>query len=966
MKKTALFFFALWTATFLSAAPVSLDRARLVAENFWSAATHAKCQSAVALSQTGFQQLYIFDIDNGKGFVIVAANDCAYPVLGYSENAPATVEIGPETRFWLNQYEQEIAWLIEQEQAADPFVASAWKQILEGCWAEPKAVAAVSPMLTTTWNQNPYYNSLCPSGTPAGCSAIAMAQVMKYWNHPAQGAGSHSYTHDTYGTISADFGATTYDWGNMPNALTSGTPALQKNAVATLCYHCGVAINMDYAPAGSGAAVVGNSNSVKSALPAYFGYKNSLRGIYKSSYSDTAWVGTLERELAAGRPVIYAGYDSEAGHAFVFDGCNASHQFHVNWGWGGAYDGYFSIGALNPYGGGTGSNGSNTFNLSNQALIGIQPIANLRVSSDNLIIQRAGNAVSMVVYSNTTDTSRWTATASDAWVTLGAVSGPGNGAASTVHVSAAANDGGQDRFATVTFVQGEDTCVVRVSQLACDADEMCLLTVNMLDRYDDGWEGASITLSKPNGLVYGTATSSGRFNVQRFSVCADTVLVTWNAGSHDNECSFFIDNDEGAVLCRHDRGASIGSGLLATLLAPCDTAGAPGTSDPIRFTLSGQPNIDGAGYVDGVGDGIRFGTSRTLKAMASDGYRFVKWADGVTTNPRSVTVVEDAAYNPVFATIGDDTMRYDNNVYNTALGITGGFHWGVRFPSSDWIGRPSLEGIAFYALYGGTYQIAIRQSSDNTSTPGDVLLQGNITVGSNQTGWVTVSLDGGVEIPHNKSVWICLYAPQVSYPAAMTANWCGNDNGCMISTNGTSWRSLHDAHNRWNTWMIRAIAPIDHSEYTAALTVSDTAAGRVWLTGTDTLAAVTGSYRYGEKVRYGAEANEGWRFVRWSDGSTRNPYAFFITEPWEMQAVFEYTGVEDIDEVGGQPQLQAFVDGRRLAIAGADGRPLHVFDVMGRCLFGTDEYDGTAILLPAAGVYVVCADGYQPRKILTY
>lgn len=964
MKKTLLLIAALFSAAVLSAAPVSLDRAQRVAENFWAATTHTK-GAAMALPQTEFQQLYIFDIDNGTGFVIVAADDRAYPILGYSAENPATAELGAEVRFWLNQYEQEIAWLAEQEKPVDASLAAVWQQLIEGRWSEPKTPSSVSPMLTTVWDQSPYYNALCPSGTPAGCSAIAMVQVMKYWNHPIQGTGSHSYTHASYGTLSADFGATTYDWANMPNSLTSGSSTVQKNAVATLCYHAGVSINMDYGPSGSGASIIGSTNSVQAALPAYFGYKSSIRGVYKSSYSDTAWVGLLQREIAAGRPIVYAGFDSEAGHAFVFDGYNTSNQFHVNWGWGGAYNGYFSIGALNPYGGGTGSNGSNTFNLSNQAVIGIQPIADLRISKNNLVLHQDGAAVSMVVYSNTTDTSSWHVTASEPWVVLSAASGAGNGAAATLQVSAQANTTGQDRFATLTFIQGEDTCIARVSQLACTADDMCTLTVNMLDRYDDGWEGASITLSKPNGLVYGTASTTGRFNVQNFSVCADTVIVTWNPGSHDNECSFFIDNANGAVLCQHTRGTSFGNGVIATILNPCDTVGAPGTSAPIRYTLSGEPNIAGAGYVDGAGSGFRFGSSRTIKAVANAGYRFVKWADNVATNPRSVSVIEDASYNPVFATIGDDTMRYDNNVYNTALGINGGFHWGVRFPSTDWIGRPTLSGIAFYALYGGTYQISIHQSTDNASTPGDVLLQGNITVGNNQTGWVTVNLEGGVEIPHNKSVWVCLYAPQVSYPAAMTAAWCGNDDGCMISSNGTAWRSLHDAHNRWNTWMIRAIAPIDHHSYTATLTVSDEAAGRVWLTGTDTLTSVTGSYRYGEKVRYGAEANDGYRFVKWSDGSTRNPYAFFITEPWSLEAIFERTSHEGIGQAESD-QLRVVVEGRQLTILGAEGSAVQLFDVMGRCIYRTESYDGLPVRLPAAGVYVAQAEGRAPKKILAY
>ena len=66
--------------------------------------------------------------------------------------------------------------------------------------------------------------------------------------------GYHSYNTENYGTLSANFEATTYDWSNMPNALSGSN-----NAIATLMFHCGVGVEMQYGVAetgGSGGYVI--------------------------------------------------------------------------------------------------------------------------------------------------------------------------------------------------------------------------------------------------------------------------------------------------------------------------------------------------------------------------------------------------------------------------------------------------------------------------------------------------------------------------------------------------------------------------------------------------------------------------------------------------------------------------------------------------------------------------------------
>jgi hypothetical protein len=194
---------------------------------------------------------------------------------------------------------------------------------------------------------------------------------MKFWNHPTTGTGSNSYYHPTYGTLSANFSNTTYNYAAMPNNVTS-----TNSAVATLMYHCGVAVNMNYTPTGSGAWVLTNDfagyhpASAQNAYVSYFGYSQNILGVQRVNFSETSWINQLKAELNLSRPVQYAGWSSSmtSAHTWVVDGYNTSNYFHMNWGWGGSYNGYFSLNSLNP--------GSYQFNNNQQALINIVPVTN--------------------------------------------------------------------------------------------------------------------------------------------------------------------------------------------------------------------------------------------------------------------------------------------------------------------------------------------------------------------------------------------------------------------------------------------------------------------------------------------------------------------------------------------------------------------------------------------------------------
>lgn len=318
---------------------------------------------------------YVFNAGSG-GFVMVAGDDQVPPILGYSNQGGFDPGNVPQNvAKWMEGYKTQIRYIIDNHIQATDEIAGEWQNLASGrpANASLKSSSSVSTLMQTQWNQAPYYNDLCPDGSVTGCVATAMAQIMKYWNYPATGSGFHSYNHETYGTLSANFGSTTYQWGSMPNALSSSN-----SAVATLMYQVGVSVDMGYSPEVSGAYVITAQSPVthcsEYALKTYFGYKSTLQGVQRANYTDGQWMNLLKDELNARRPVLYAGFGSGGGHCFVADGYDNNDYVHFNWGWGGYYDGYFQVNALNPSGTGTGG-GSGGYNSGHQAVIGIEPPA---------------------------------------------------------------------------------------------------------------------------------------------------------------------------------------------------------------------------------------------------------------------------------------------------------------------------------------------------------------------------------------------------------------------------------------------------------------------------------------------------------------------------------------------------------------------------------------------------------------
>ncbi|HEX7412726.1 MAG TPA: C10 family peptidase [Bacteroidia bacterium] len=375
----------------VSAKPVTPTTAKTVAENFYKQNSNIEVSTTTlaytAVSATGVPIYYIFDINSDDGFVIISADDVAKPIVGYSTKGHyVKIESGSNFGYWMEKTSYQINSARTNGLAATEKVVGEWTKYTTKTSSNSKLsgtssvmTATFVPLMLSTWNQNGggsvAYNNLCPGGSVTGCVATTMAQIMRYWSYPAHGTGSSSYTQSPnthgYPSQSANYGTTTYNWANMPLNASNAD-------VAQLSYQCGVSVNMHYDPTGSGAQVLGSGGpSAQHSYKTYFGYDpNQLRGLYKSSNQssyDVAWIDSVKSDLNIGRPVQYAGWDSlGAGHTWVCDGYDNNNNLHMNWGWGGAYDGYFSIMDLTTSGG-----TSNVFDprYNDQMLKGIVPMS---------------------------------------------------------------------------------------------------------------------------------------------------------------------------------------------------------------------------------------------------------------------------------------------------------------------------------------------------------------------------------------------------------------------------------------------------------------------------------------------------------------------------------------------------------------------------------------------------------------
>ena len=359
MKKSLLLVVILMAFNTLFAESINSEKAKEFGYKFVKANFSQKVGNELELvytmnAENGEPCFYVFNVSD-YGFVMVSATDLVRPILGYSENGIfETDNIAPGLGFMMEDYQEAISYSLETTVEAPAFVKAEWASLTETGKLRPQERAGVKigPLCPTAWDQSWPYNYYCPDlnkpfssngKAVVGCVATALAQIMKYWDHPTKGVGSHTYIPNTdeyvYPELSANFGATTYDWANMPYQINKNSPQEQIEAVALLGYHCGVAVDMMYDDDGTGSGAY--SIDVPYAMKTYFDYAQST--FKQRTVSAQVWDSYIKEAIEMRRPIFYSGTSKTGGgHAFVCDGMDENGLFHYNYGWSGSGDGFYA------------------------------------------------------------------------------------------------------------------------------------------------------------------------------------------------------------------------------------------------------------------------------------------------------------------------------------------------------------------------------------------------------------------------------------------------------------------------------------------------------------------------------------------------------------------------------------------------------------------------------------------------
>ena len=283
-------------------------------------------------------------------FAVIANDDVFDAVLAYSE---ATFDhealSNPGLRWWLEAMNETLEY--HYAHGTRPHKVT----------INPNYKVSVESFVRAKWNQNAPYNWQTPTYTEkgeeyhfvTGCVATAMAEAMKHYNYPVTGKGSASYRFNTTTPsgdpitkrVNINFANGNYEWDKMLDTYSDSYDQSSGDAVAKLMAHCGASVKMVYDKDGSGSFLY----EAAEALKTRFLYHDNLH-LYQRDYMHVdEWMDIVYGSLDKGHPVLMGARSKSGGHAFLLDGYTSSGLVSVNWGWGGAGDGYFDMASLDGY-----------------------------------------------------------------------------------------------------------------------------------------------------------------------------------------------------------------------------------------------------------------------------------------------------------------------------------------------------------------------------------------------------------------------------------------------------------------------------------------------------------------------------------------------------------------------------------------------------------------------------------------
>lgn len=647
----------------LHAEYVELPVAEKVAKNFTQ---HSFCKTMRGVTPSlvlATPDYYVFSTGE-KGFVIISADDRFRPIIGYSDENSFGDPISPELSYYLDNMAQGRRAAMRASVAQDAKAGEEWAALLSGAPLPSRNGGVTSFYLVQTrWDQGEPYNKFCPpfdGGTHsyAGCVATAMSQVMFYWKHPTHGYGNHSYVHQSYGELSADFSSANYNFDLMPLTLTNASQE-EIEEVALFMYHCGIAVNMSYSPSGSGAY----SQDVPQAVLNYFDYTNRCRHLQRDNYSLDEFQAILKDQFDLGWPCYYSGSDPDegSGHAFVCDGYDDHDMFHFNWGWSGSGNGFYAIDELNVSGYSWNSGQAVITNFVPETVIG------------NTAKTPAG------FYAEPNGDDQFSVTLS--WVNPSfTIEGKPIESIDRMEVL---RDGIVVKCIDSVSPGEPMTCVdvvglpvvvnYAVRAVVNDVDgrkaslkgimlgPTCDWTINLRSENEEGWNSGALTVRNSSGLTVGVFSADAAETTQTAIVSQGRLSFFWTAPSDSLVLGFDIIDSEGSTVFSYDGPSTLmPDGLFYEMVNTCGEKGTDAHPSNLKAQLVDEDVVLTWDGVADPGYGYNIYRDGYLYSMAPDSTTFVDKGAANTLHGYFITAFtkdgESEASN-IVTTMADDPQK---------------------------------------------------------------------------------------------------------------------------------------------------------------------------------------------------------------------------------------------------------------------------------------------------------------------
>ena len=460
MKKLVFLTALVIAALQLTAANVDLTTAQQSAQRFLvsqtakgrlmaSAPTVKWTHEVKNSSNAALAAYYIVNTD--KGYVIVAGDDRARTILAYGDGVINDVNDLPEaTRYFLDIYQKQMEYL------------QAHPNLMPQKFTKNRGIS-VEPLLQTAWNQGKPYNMKTPrkgyGSDPyckVGCAAVALAQVMNFWNYPVSSPALPGYTTETMGYVMDPLPEYTFDYEHLLNSYRTNTDQysdVQLDAIGYLMLYTGYAMNMDYATNQSGAEY----DEIDQAIRTFGfdpGYSIEMKWDYDDgtvNYTEEEWAQLIQSELIAGRPLVYCAFDMSSdstgigGHAFNVDGYDADDDmYHVNFGMSADKNTYYALNAF------TLDNGMTVYDFFPLLFAGVQPPTGPAVP--RMIV--SPTTLSLECYAGETTTATFSVAGIDLTAGITVTVNGGNGVFTTDVATIGLDEAG-NKTVTVTYAPQE-------------------------------------------------------------------------------------------------------------------------------------------------------------------------------------------------------------------------------------------------------------------------------------------------------------------------------------------------------------------------------------------------------------------------------------------------------------------------------------------------------------------------------